>query len=149
MIFSRTEMVELTNMCMICNDGYVLVQNRVKSWKGIAFPGGHIEQHESIVDSVVREIKEETGLTISNVELCGIKQWFENDTRNICFLFKTCSFEGDLVSSDEGENKWVKLNDLYSMNLATNFEIMLKVFLGKYCEHYHERMFDNSADVLK
>lgn len=75
MISSRTEMVELTNMCMICNNGYVLVQNQVKSWKGIAFPGDHIEPHESIVDSVVREIKEETGLTISNVELCGIKQW--------------------------------------------------------------------------
>lgn len=142
-------MVELTNMCMIYEGDRVLVQNRIKSWKGIAFPGGHVELHESIVDSVIREIKEETGLTISNIELCGIKQWFKEDVRNICFLFKTTNFEGDLISNDEGQNYWVKLSDLHSMNLASNFEIMLEVFLGDYCEHYHERMYDDSVDILK
>nr|WP_237690896.1 NUDIX domain-containing protein [Paenibacillus caui] len=37
--------------------GKVLVQDRIKSWKGISFPGGHIEDGESIVDSTIREIK--------------------------------------------------------------------------------------------
>lgn len=41
--------------------GMVLVQNRIKSWQGIAFPGGHAEPGESIYDSAVREIREETG----------------------------------------------------------------------------------------
>ena len=149
MVSSRTELVELTNMCMIYDGDKVLVQNRIKSWKGIAFPGGHVENHESIVDSVVREIKEETGLTISHVELCGIKQWFKDGIRNVCFLFKTSCFEGDLIFTDEGKNMWVKLSDLHTMNLAANFEIMLKVFLGNYCEHYHERMYDDGIDILK
>ena len=82
----KEEKVILTNMCMIYSKDNILVQDRVKSWCGIAFPGGHVENHESIVDSVIREIKEETGLDISNVELCGIKQWFKDDIRNICFL---------------------------------------------------------------
>lgn len=44
---------------------------------------------------------------------------------------------------------WVKLSDLHTMNLATNFEIMLEVFLGNYWEHYHERMYDDGIDILK
>ena len=56
--------VELTNMVMVTDEttGRVLVQERVKSWKGLSFPGGHVEPGESFVDSAVREIKEETGL---------------------------------------------------------------------------------------
>lgn len=144
------EKVELTNMCMITNGDYILVQNRIKSWCGIAFPGGHVEKNESIVDSVIREIKEETGLTISNVKLCGVKQWFKDDVRSICFLFKTSSFEGVLSSNDEGKNMWIKRNDLNKYKLANNFEIMLKVFENDDInEHFHEKMFDNSNDILK
>ncbi|MGC7155792.1 NUDIX domain-containing protein [Metamycoplasma hominis] len=40
------------------------------------FPGGNLELKESFVDSVIREIKEETELDIFNLELCGVKQWF-------------------------------------------------------------------------
>lgn len=53
---------EFTNICMLQNiKGEVLAQNRVKKWKGYAFPGGHLEFRESIVDSVKREILEENG----------------------------------------------------------------------------------------
>ena len=61
----RPERVILTNMCMICNGTKVLVEN--KKWndiQGIIFPGGHVEEHEPIVDSVIREIKEETGIDL-------------------------------------------------------------------------------------
>ena len=71
------EKVEFTNMCMIYDDsGNVLVQERTKSWKGIAFPGGHVDIGESFVESTIREIKEETNLDISDLELCGIKIWY-------------------------------------------------------------------------
>ena len=54
------------NMCKIVNPKTkeVLVQERIKSWEGIAFPGGKVELGESIVPSVKREIYEETGLKI-------------------------------------------------------------------------------------
>ncbi len=57
------ELVELTNMCMIqdLSTNKVLVQVRNKNdWDGISFPGGHVEMGESIVQSVIREVQEET-----------------------------------------------------------------------------------------
>lgn len=74
---NRTEIVTLTNMCMVYdNNGNVLVQNRNNpDWPGITFPGGHVEPGEPFYDSVIREIKEETGLTIKNPQLCGVKDW--------------------------------------------------------------------------
>ncbi len=72
----RTENVELTVLCLVHQNGKYLVQDRAKGdWKGIALPGGHIERGESIVDAVIREMKEETGLTIRNPRLCGVKQF--------------------------------------------------------------------------
>ena len=88
---SRTEEVELTNMCMVCDkDGNVLVQNKKghSVWNGWNFPGGHVEQGEYVTPSVIREIKEETGLTIENPKLCGIKEFHKssNGKRYIVFL---------------------------------------------------------------
>jgi ADP-ribose pyrophosphatase YjhB (NUDIX family) len=52
------------------------LQNRLKNdWKGLTLPGGYIEKNESIIDAVIREMKEETGLDIQNPRLCGIKQF--------------------------------------------------------------------------
>ena len=60
---SRTEIVELTVLCLISNGNKVLLQNRIKDdWKGYTLPGGHVEPGESFVDAVIREMKEETGL---------------------------------------------------------------------------------------
>ena len=138
-------------MCMIYDqEGNILIQNRTKSWCGVAFPGGHVESKESIVDSVKRELLEETGLTIDNVQLCGIKQWFKDDVRSICFLFKTDTFKGELKSNDEGENKWIKREDLSRYKLASNFEIMLQVFENSnITEHYPVRNLDDSIDILR
>lgn len=63
---NRRESVEFVNMCMIKNGDKVLVQDRVSpDWPGITFPGGHVERGKSFVDAVIREVREETGLTIS------------------------------------------------------------------------------------
>ena len=70
---NRRESVEFVNMCMIKNGDKVLVQDRVSpDWPGITFPGGHVERGESFVAAVIREVREETGLTISKPQLCGI-----------------------------------------------------------------------------
>lgn len=136
----RTQECELTNMCMIYDDnGNVLVQKRVKSWCGLAFPGGHVEAHESFVDSTVREIKEETGLDITNLVLCGIKQWYSNGIRKMVFLYKTNVFSGTLISSEEGMNMWMSYDELLKREeeMAVNFKPMLEVFNNpSLSEHY-------------
>ena len=96
------------------------------------------------------EVKEETGLTIKNLKICGIKQWFKDGIRNVCFLFKTKDYEGELVSNQEGTNSWIKLDEIQNMKLAKNFDIMLKVFLSdKYNEHFHIKEDDVVKDILK
>ena len=41
-------------------------ERKKKDWPGYTLPGGHVEMGESFVDAVVREMKEETGLTVLN-----------------------------------------------------------------------------------
>ncbi len=127
----RTEIVTLTNMCMVYRENMVLVQDRVdKSWPGITFPGGHVEKGESLTDSVIREVWEETGLTIRSPRLCGVKDWMDKDgDRYIVLFYKTNQFEGTLHASDEGEVSWVELEQLQHLPLAPDMDEMLKVFL--------------------
>ena len=145
----RKQQIELTNMCLVYDENRILVEEKkgTKYAEGLVFPGGHIEPGESLLQSVIREIKEETGLDIWNLELCGVKQWFnDSEGRNVCFLFKTNSFSGELISSDEGENFWIKKKDILNYYLANNFNIMYKVFEDKNInEHYHSK----DKDILK
>lgn len=127
----RTEQVELTVLCLIHNKDSYLLQDRVKKdWKGYTLPGGHIEPGESIVDAVVREMKEETGLMIKSPRLCGVKQFPIEGGRYIVFLFETDQFEGEVVDSDEGKMHWVKISELSNVNLVDDFDELLEVMLS-------------------
>ena len=102
---AREEVCILTNMCMVYDGNRILVQDRLDlKWPGLTFPGDHVESKESFVDSVIREVKEETGLDITNVQLCGVKQFThrEGKYRYIVFFYKTNTYSGELKSSEEG-----------------------------------------------
>ena len=125
----RTEQVELTTLCMAYRGEELLLQKRVKTdWRGYCFPGGHVEQGESIVDSVIREMKEETGLTVLRPRLCGIKQFSIEGGRYLVFFFKSNEFTGDLLDSEEGPVCWVSRAELPKLNTVSDFMQMLEVF---------------------
>lgn len=124
----RTENAELTVLCLIHKDGaYLLQDRRREDWKGYTLPGGHIEKGESVVDAVIREMKEETGLTVRHPRLCGVKQFPIEGGRYVVFLFETDQFEGELTGSEEGEMHWVRPEELATVPLVDDFEALLRV----------------------
>ena len=126
-----SEQAVFTNLCMITDKlGNILVQDRKKAdWPGISFPGGHVEPGESFVNSVIREVKEETGLDIKNPLLCGIKQFqTEDNARYVVLFYKANHYSGQLTSSDEGNVFWIPRNKLSEYKLGLDFEEMLKIF---------------------
>ena len=100
--------VVLCNMCMI-EDGHgrVLVQHRrpkaSNSWHGLAFPGGHVENGESITASVIREVEEETG--------------------------RATNYSGEIRSSKEGSVEWMTLDEMRSGGMAPNMEEHIRVLM--------------------
>lgn len=123
---AKRNVIDLTNMVMVYKeDGSILVQLREKhDWPGLNFPGGHIEDNESATESAIREIKEETGLDIKNVESCGYFEWNEpqKGIRYVTLLFRTKDFSGELKSSSEGKVFWIKKEDIDKYPQSLDFD---------------------------
>ncbi len=80
-----------TNMCMIYDGDRILVQDRRDpKWPGVTFPGGHVEPEESFLLSTIREVKEETGLDVWDLQFCGMKQFTDREKgyRYVVFYIK-------------------------------------------------------------
>ena len=147
---ARSEQAIFTNMCMVYdNAGNILVQDRCDpGWPGITFPGGHVEPGESFVESVIREVYEETGLTIENPILCGTKQFqTRKGERYVVLLYKTDRFSGELKSSDEGKVFWIPRNTLEQYTLIEHFMDMVKVFESDNLSEFFYRTKADSWEI--
>lgn len=115
--------MELTTLCYIEKDESYLMLHRVSKkhdvnkdkWIGV---GGHFEQGESPEDCLLREVKEETGLTLKSYRFRGILTFNFNDNESeyIC-LYTAEEFEGELRDCDEGTLEWVPKSEIHNLNL--------------------------------
>ena len=80
-----------------------------------------MEPGESFVDAVIREMREETGLTIRHPKLAGVKQFPTEDGRYV----KATEWSGTLTSSEEGGMQWVEYSRIPSMKTVDDLEEML------------------------
>ena len=141
---AREERAIFTNMCMITDgNGNVLVQDRLNpDWPGITFPGGHIESGEAFTLSVIREVYEETGLTIENPVLCGTKQFYTSTgARYVVFFYKASKYHGELRSSEEGQVYWLPRTELPNQQLAPDMMEMVQVMESdQLSEFYYQKV---------
>lgn len=144
---AREETAVFTNMCMITDgQGNVLVQDRLNpDWPGITFPGGHVEAGESFTCSVIREVQEETGLTVEDPVLCGTKQFQTNSgARYVVFFYRATKFHGTLQSSSEGLVYWLSRAELAKQKLAPDMMEMVQVMESEnLSEFYYQKVEGN------
>ena len=123
--------IELTTMCAVIRDEKVLMLNRKKTWRGWAFPGGHLEAGESAVECVKRELYEEAGISLTDLHFKGITHFFNTTTgkRHIIFNYVSSDYKGTVANScDEGEMAWVEISRLRDLAMAEGMEYRIPLF---------------------
>ncbi len=144
---AREEKAIFTVLCLISDEnGNILVEDRKDpKWPGVSLPGGHVEPNEPFTQAAIREVQEETGLTMEDPRLCGVKQFQANEqTRYVVFLYKATKYSGTVHSSDEGEVFWIQRNELHKYLVVDDFEEHLKVFENENLnEFYYEQKNGN------
>lgn len=125
-----------TTLCYIEKDGRTLMLHRVKKkndmnrdkWLGV---GGKFEQGESPEECMLREAKEETGLTLTRWVYRGIVTFVSGDYCEYMHLFTADAFEGKLRDCDEGTLEWVETDRLTELPIWAGDKIFLRLLKEK------------------
>ena len=122
-----------TTLCYIEKEGAYLMLHRIKKeqdenrdkWIGV---GGKFEDKESPEDCVLREVKEETGLTLTDYRYRGIVT-FVSDVWpcEYMHLFTATGFEGEIKECDEGVLEWLPKAQLYALPMWAGDRIFLEL----------------------
>lgn len=126
-------MNNLSTLCYIEKDGkYLMLHRTVKKndvnqdkWIGV---GGHFEPDESPEECLLREVREETGYTLTSYRYRGLVTFVSgNGVTEYMSLFTADGFEGDAVPCDEGELEWVNKEDVWKLNIWEGDKIFFRL----------------------
>lgn len=126
-------MYEMNTLCYIEQDGKYLMLHRVKKekdvnkdkWIGV---GGKFEDGESPEECVLREVKEETGFTLTNYQFRGVVTFvLEGGVTEYMHLFTADGYEGEQIVCNEGELVWVEKSKIVDLNIWEGDKIFLRL----------------------
>lgn len=144
-------MQRVTN-CLIIKDREVLLLKKPRyGW--YAMPGGKMEHGESVQESVVREVQEETGLLIKNPQLYSVATMTKASAPKprdewMMFTFMTDQFAGKLVEeSPEGELEWIPIAEIDQIPTAPS-DRFIHQFLLKNKQHLYASFDLDESDQL-
>ena len=96
-------------------------------WVGV---GGHLENNETIYQCMIREVKEETGLDVINLTYRGELLFLSDGYEEVMYLFLIDEFKGELIPCNEGELRWIKEEELLSLNMWEGDKIFLPLLIN-------------------
>ena len=126
-------MSKQTTLCYMEQNGCYLMLHRVKKeqdenkdkWIGV---GGKFEDGESPEDCVLREVREETGLTLTDYKYRGIVTFVSDIWPcEYMHLFTATGFEGQIKECDEGVLEWLPKEKLYGLPMWAGDRIFLEL----------------------
>ena len=144
----------LSTLCHIIKDDCYLMMHRVKKendinkdkWIGV---GGKFEYGESPEECLLREVKEETGLTLLNYKFRGIVTFcYGEDVVEYMHLFDADEFEGELTDCDEGELVWVPIKEVCDLPIWEGDKIFFKL-LAENADFFSLKLVYDTDDTLK
>ena len=133
MIWKDGDMMKLTTLCYIEKDDKYLMLHRVKKkndqnqdkWLGV---GGHFEDGESPEDCVLREVKEETGLSLTEYRYRGLVTFVSDEYENeYMHLFTATGYDGEMIECDEGELVWIPKSEVFDLNIWEGDKIFFRL----------------------
>ena len=146
---------ELTTLCYLVKDGKYLMMHRVKKekdinkdkWIGV---GGHFEYGESPDECLIREVMEETGLTLLDYKARGIVTFvYGEDVVEYMHLYTSDKFEGDLIECDEGELVWIPIDEVQNLPIWEGDKVFFRL-LDENREFFSLKLvYDLSDNLVK
>ncbi|MCW3793258.1 NUDIX domain-containing protein [Paenibacillus sp. LS1] len=130
-------MGSIFTLCIIRDDDKVLFQKRYKSpFKGYwNAPGGKVEIQESPKEACIREVYEETGISLNSIKFRGVMTVSDTTKKidtEVLMLFESNSFQGELISSNEGEVDWIELDRIYESSIVPESMTYLLPYITDY-----------------
>ena len=114
-------MIETVECYLIKDNCYLMLhrnkeENDMHKGKYIGI-GGHIEPGETKEAACIREIKEETGFDVHNMEYAGQILFVNDDYEEMMYIYKSNDFSGEMIECDEGTLHWVPIDKVLDLNL--------------------------------